>query len=287
LPALADGLSATFRALSFIALFQAAGMAIFFALFGRLLTASGVLLRRAALGTAVLALAFVVVQYGLEAARMSGELSGVFDSSMQGLVLQSSTAAAFAWRLAGLAILLAGLRARSDAGALLSLLGATLVLCSFALVGHTSSHPHRWALSLLLLTHLAIVAFWFGALVPLSVASRRESPSAAAEITDAFSRLALSIVPVLVVAGLVLAALILKDLSALRTTYGQLLLVKFTGFALLMGLAALNKWYLGPALKTGDPRVGVLFRRSLGAEYALIAAVLAVTAVLTTFYSPE
>jgi hypothetical protein len=52
-----------------------------------------------------------------------------------------------------------------------------------------------------------------------------------------------SCAPALLVAGLMLAALILKSLSALRSVYGQLLIVKLVGFALLMGLAALNKRY--------------------------------------------
>jgi putative copper resistance protein D len=66
-----------------------------------------------------------------------------------------------------------------------------------------------------------------------------------------------------------------------------LLHYKVAGFAVLMGFAALNKWRFGPALSRGDARATAAFRRSLAAEYVLIAAVLSVTAVLTSFYSPE
>jgi putative copper export protein len=52
-------------------------------------------------------------------------------------------------------------------------------------------------------------------------------------------------------------------------------------------LAALNKWRLGPGVRRGDSRARIRFRRSLAAEYALIAAVLGVTAILTSFYSPD
>jgi putative copper export protein len=66
-----------------------------------------------------------------------------------------------------------------------------------------------------------------------------------------------------------------------------LLIAKAVGFAVLMGLAAANKWRLGPALVHGPVQSGQWFRRSVAAEYVLIAAVLTITAVMTSFFSPE
>jgi putative copper resistance protein D len=282
-----DGLSATFRALSFVALFQAAGIAIFLALFGRLLASSAPAIRRVGVFSALFALALLTAQYAMEAGRMSGEMAGVLDASLQALVLHSSTATAFAMRVVGVVLIVASLRADSAVQFVAGLAGVALAIGSFTLVGHTAMHAERWLLGLLLLAHLFIVAFWFGALVPLHIASTRESAPNAAALTESFSRLALRIVPLLLLAGLVLGAVILKSLANLWTTYGQLLLAKLLGFALLMGLAALNKWRLGPALASGGARAGAAFRRSLVAEYLLIAAVLSITAVLTSFYSPE
>jgi putative copper export protein len=59
------------------------------------------------------------------------------------------------------------------------------------------------------------------------------------------------------------------------------------GFTLLMGLAAANKWRLGPALAQGTADSGRRFRRAVGAEYVLIVAVLTITVVMTSFFSPE
>src|SRR5437764_12279563 len=84
-----------------------------------------------------------------------------------------------------------------------------------------------------------------------------------------------------------LSVLLLKGFAGLRTTYGHLLLVKLAAFAALMGLGALNKWRLGPAGGRGDPRATAAFRRCLKSEYILIAAVLSVPAILTSFYSPD
>lgn len=281
-----DALSATLRALSFVALFQAAGIAMFLAIFGQRLAACLPALQRIGRNSAWVAIALVILQYSIEAARMSGELAGVMDSQLQSLVLHSPTATALGWRVAGMLCIALALRGRGAAVAS-SLVGATLAIAAFALLGHTATHADRWVLSLLLLAHLLIVAFWFGALVPLHVAASREPAAIAAAVTESFSKAALRIVPILFLAGLVLGAVLLKEPAALKTEYGQLLLVKIALFALIMALAALNKWRFGPALASGGRAAAAVFRRSLAIEYLLIAAVLSVTAVLTSFYSPD
>jgi putative copper export protein len=80
---------------------------------------------------------------------------------------------------------------------------------------------------------------------------------------------------------------LLPKLAALHRPYGELLIAKVVGFCLLMPLAALNRWRLGPALQHGDPAAGRRFRQVVVAEFALLAAILCITAVMTTFYSPE
>jgi putative copper export protein len=135
--------------------------------------------------------------------------------------------------------------------------------------------------------HLLVLAFWFGALWPLGIATLRESPARAADIIRRFTALATWLVPVVLLAGLAMAVLLLPNLSALSEPYGELLIAKGLGFALLMGLAAANKWRLGPALVSATAQSGRWFRRSLAAEFVLIAAVLTITAVMTSFFSPE
>jgi putative copper export protein len=230
-------------------------------------------------------------------------MSGVADREMQLTALHSSEGAAFGLRMTGLVLVAAGLRwgwrpvvAMADSGApagsggavrngpVVAILGAVLAVAGFTVTGHTSVSPHRATAVALLVLHLLIVAFWIGALWPLYLAPTREQRPVAARLIDAFSRSAAWLVPVILVAGGGLAALLVPDLSAFRQPYGELLLVKVVFFALLMGLAALNKRSFGPACAQGETRA---FRRTVVAEYVLICFVLAVTAALTTFYSPE
>jgi putative copper export protein len=104
----------------------------------------------------------------------------------------------------------------------------------------------------------------------------------------AFSAIALWLVPMIALAGVALAMLLLPDPSALwREPYGRLLCVKMTLFALLMVLAALNRQRFAPAIGRGEAAAVVHFRRSVAGEYFLICIVLTVTAAMTGFFSPE
>jgi len=159
-----------------------------------------------------------------------------------------------------------------------------LALAAFTLTGHTSVTPHRPAAATLLTLHLLVVAFWLGSLWPLYLAAGREPPPVAAHLIDAFSRVAAWVVPVILLAGVGLTVLLVPDWAVFKQPYGQLLLAKVALFAVLMALATLNKWTLGPACARGRTRA---FKQAVAVEYVLICAVLAITAMMTTFYSPE
>lgn len=284
---LVDGLSAGLRALSFVALFQATGAAIYLACFGELLVTTRRAVQRLAFVSALVAIVLLVLQYLLEAGRMGGELASVMDRQLQTVALHSPAARALAVRVVGLIVLALALRMKSKPGIALTVAATSVVLLGFTLMGHTESHSPRWLLVTLLLAHLLVVSFWFGALVPLRLAASYETPRTASAAIEAFSAAATWIVPALFVAGLALAAILLGSFAKLLTPYGQLLIVKVVGFALLLGLASLNKWRLGPAVAMGDKGRTRSFQRSLQLEYVLIAAVLTVTTVMTTFFSPD
>ncbi len=282
-----DALSVTLRALSFLALFQAAGAAFFIAIFKLDGTASDLPVRALGRRAALAATGLLLAHYLLEAGRMGGELAAVLDPALQGIVLHSGNSVELAGQLVGLVLMSAGFRSHRSPAPTLAALGGATALASFTFVGHTVSHPQRWLMGAVLLWHLLVVAFWFGALIPLGRIASYERAVTAAQIVGKFSRLATWLVPSLFIAGLTLAIELLPDLAASGTPYGRLLLVKVAGFALLMLFASLNKWRLAPALARGEASATRSFHRSLAAEYLLIAGVLCITAALTTFYSPE
>jgi putative copper resistance protein D len=285
---LVDVVSVIVRALSFIAILQAAGMTIFLPVLGSALAAQTQrALRQLTRRSALIALPLLLLHFVLEPARMGGDFAAVADSQLQVMALHSPMATALAWKLAGMFLIAVGTIWSWKRGKELALLGAAVALVGFTQTGHTATHSAHLILQCLLWMHLAIGAFWFGALLPLNRIVRNEPAPMAAAIIQRFSFIAGWLVPMLAVAGIAMAWLLLGSVSALATAYGVLLLGKLLLFAVLMVLAALNRWRHGPALASQRNGAANAFRFTVLVEYFLLLGVLLATATLTTLFSPE
>ncbi len=281
-----DIVSIGLRAVSLVAVLQAAGIAMFLWLFGGTLARSAGTIRSLGICTAAAGAFFTLAHHLVQPARMTGSFSGLFDGSLQAMLLSSDAGATNAVRILGLVLLVLGLSKLNRLGEAIGLIGATLVAVSFGLMGHTATHDQRWVLVALLVVHLLIITFWFGALLPLYMAAARETVEDNALVIGNFSAIAAWLVPIIFVAGLGMSILLLEELNNLWTAYGVSLLAKVSGFAVLMGLATLNKWRFGPAIVAGHAPALRNFQRSVVAEWGLIVAVLVVTAVMTGLFSP-
>lgn len=283
----ADSLAIALRGLSYAATLQAAGTPMFLCLYGASLDRSAAVVRRIGIVTAATALVLCLTHALVEPARLTGELSGIFDLSLQRLLLASPAGTATAVRLLGLALVLIGLRRRGRTGPTTALVGAAIAAISFALMGHTAADSQRWLLAPLLLAHVAVAAFWLGSLWPLRAIAGREPHELAGQLIQAFSRTAGWLVPLIPIAGIAMASLLLPGWSSLRSPYGFALGAKLAGLTLLLGLAAANKWRFGPRIGRGDRQAAVAFRRGVSAEWLLILLVVIVTALMTASFSPD
>lgn len=284
----ADLLVVGLRALSFVAIFQAAGAAIFIALFGpRLDAAAGERLLSLTRVAAVAALVLTVLNYVLTPARMAGSMGGTFDASLDSLQLRSNAGGANIVRVVGLALLVVSLDRVSRLNTIVAGAGAALAILSFALMGHTAIHPLRWLLAPLLLAHVGVVAFWFGALWPLASIVRTEPAERAAAIVARFSQLATRLVPLILICGVAISVVFIRSWAELFTGYGALVLAKTASFGVLLWLAALHTWRYASWIAAGDRAAARSFGRTVRVEWGLIAAVLIATAVMTTLFAPE
>lgn len=282
-----DALVVALRAIAFVALFQAAGGAIVLALYDRdLASATADRLRMLTRVAALIALCAAVLHYVLTPARMAGDFGSTFDPALESLLLRSNSGSAHIVRVVGLAVLLLALDRASRLNTWASLGGAALALLSFALMGHTTIHAQRWALAPLLLVHVAVGAYWLGALAGLYVAVRDNGPSAGSLVAR-FSSHATTLVPAIFVAGSIMSVLFVRSAAELATPYGAMIVGKTVAFGVLMILAARNKWRFGPRLLAGDAAAALGLKRAIGAEWLLIAAVLVATAAMTTLFAPE
>jgi putative copper resistance protein D len=275
-----DLIAAAIKAIGLLAVLQAAGVAVFVALYGSHCGSSLPRIRSVGFWSSVAATMCVLIAQSLEAGRMAGEFAGVFDPSLQLLNWCSDAASASLVRVLGCILICVGLRASVS----LELVGALVVVASFAMTGHTASHDYRYVLATLLTSHVAIAAFWIGALPALMGVVKRETSLQAIE---SFSRHALWCVPALALAGVSMAWVLLPNLAALGTSYGFALLAKVGGYAALLALAAFNKLRLTPRMQRGDQQARRVFIRSVAIEYGVIALVICATASMTTIFPLE
>lgn len=239
-------------------------------------------IKRQAAFFAVLALVAAVFGFVLQGAALLGDAGGVTDPEMLGLLWQTPVGDALTYQVIGAVVIIAGLFIPYF-GRWISLAGGILALWSLAQIGHVPQVEQTGA-RLLLLLHLLGVAFWIGILGPLRNLSRQpEHLDRAARLGHLFGRVASVTVPFLILAGLLMAWLLLGDLRSLVSTpYGLTLLVKLSLVVLILALAAANKHRFVPAMQAGDAEAARHLARSIELEALVIALVLMVTATLTT-----
>ena len=173
----------------------------------------------------------------------------------------------------------AGLVARRSASGSVSRAWSAVALAgvglSLAASGHAATAPPQWLTRPSVFLHGVAVAFWVGALAPLAAMAWRPAEGLL-DALNRFSRLAAPVVGLLTLSGLALAIVQLQSFRALiETSYGILLSIKLALVAVLLALAALNRFRLTPALAR-DPANTRPLAQSILVECIVIAGILAV-----------
>lgn len=240
------------------------------------------LMFRTSLIAAALAALFTMLRISLQAGQLYDEgIIGLYDMEMIGLVTEGPLGTSSYVRLAGLvtimiAVIIPALRMP------LVILGSILVTSSFALVGHATKD--QMILGTLITLHLLAVSYWLGGLYPLyKLSDQSDSLSSAGETAHKFGKQAAIIVPILIVFGLAFAIyLVGSPIKLLGTEYGLILMTKVIVVALLLGLAALNKFRIVPMLLEGQQSAAHHLRTSIRLEFLAFILIFAITAVLTS-----
>lgn len=265
-----------------------------------------VALLAAALGA--LSAAAGVVLEGAEAAGVSG-----FSALKETIVRETlETKFGTIWGLAALAWIAFGLLAAAllrPAGGRSLGWGRTLLLAAPlafvvivpALAGHGSTQSPVALNFPVNVVHVAAMAIWLGGLATLLFVAPRgtrelepgDRSRLLAAALSRFSQLALIAVGALLVTGLIQAYVYVRHLDALiETGYGRAVLIKFVLLMALIGIGAYNRRNSVPQLNRiaagGEPpgRAGLLLRRALRAEVALLVVVIGVTAALASYAPP-
>jgi len=253
----------------------------------------------AALGA--LGAAAQIVLEGAEAAGISGFSALKWSIVKETLGTRFGTVwgwAFVAWVVfaAALPLLLAPRRARLALAVPL----AFLVLAP-ALGGHASTQSPVGLNFPVNVVHVGAMAIWLGGLATLLLvlpaATRPLEPAdrgrLLASALNRFSQLALIAVGAILLTGLIQAYVYVRHPGDLLSTgYGRAVLAKFLLLLVVVAFAAYNRRRSVPRLRriaeSGETpgRTGVLLRRALRAEVALLLVVLGVTAALASYAPP-
>jgi copper transport protein len=268
--------------------------------------------RRILAGAWWLALGATVLSVPLQATYAAGgSLADAFDASVIGDELGARTGRAWLVRLvllAAVAVVGPRLARRARGGGRKALLpvavaGGLALLATITVTGHATSGDLVGLAVVTDVVHLSAVSVWLGGLALLLGAVLRPTDGVgdgrAEAIATRFTDVAFGAVMVIVASGVVQAWRQLGSWDALvDSSYGRLLLVKVGFFVLMVAAAAASRSWVrqrararmaslalspGPgavrASPSGRAPLSVL-RRSVAAEIALAAGVLAVTAAL-------
>ena len=233
---------------------------------------------RAILAAMIVGVVSAVASLGLQGVDLLGlPLSSLVAAAPWGIALGTSLGPSLLVAIAALGLGMSAMRSKR-AGRILSAIAISGVGLALAASGHAATAPPQLLTRPAVFLHGIAVAFWLGAMMPL-IAMLWSRKGAALPIVQRFSTIAVPVVAVLALTGLTLAIIQVESFGALVTTkYGNILSIKLVLVAVLLGLAALNRFRFTPALARGAGAAKPL-SRSILLECMAALGILAVVAL--------
>ena len=240
---------------------------------------------------------------------MTASMSGVAiidvdRASIAAMAFETPMGLAWQARMAALAAIAALAIARNPVARAAKLAFAAAALTSLAWTGHGAAGEATtgWVQLVADIVHLLAAGAWVGAIVALGLMVARSASrlTSAGFISmhgalDGFSKAGTIFVALLIISGSVNTWILVGPAGVSlvgRDRYVQVLAIKLALFVAMLGLAAMNRFRLTPALSR-DLDAGAVpseahraLRRSMAIEAGLAASVLAIVAWLGTLVPP-
>ena len=256
-----------------------AGMAFFFAFLSPAPASSA--FRRISVATLGLGIPLIILSVGLQGLDLLGlPLSSILDLKPWIAVSGSTFFTMSLLELLTVVLAVAALmQTYAHFNKFLSILALLSVGCARAASGHAALADPVWLMRPAVFLHTTMVAIWFGALPPLLWLALTQIHS----FKDAlwrFATTALMSVEILLIAGLALATVQIREATTLLTTdYGRILVIKLSLVTLLLLLALWNRHIATPSVMAGDKKATKLISVSIAIEILLIISILGVAAL--------
>jgi putative copper resistance protein D len=275
-----------------------------FALYGGRDKASGPSRNQLILLTLVAALLSVAGLLAMTAAMSGVAIIDVDRASIAAMVFDTPMGLAWQLRMLALAAIAALAIAHNPVArvAMVTLAGAALASLAWTGHGAAGEATTGWVQLVADIVHLLAAGAWVGALVALGLMVARDASRLTSadfismhHALDGFSKAGTVFVALLIITGSINTWVLVGPAGiglVGSDPYVQLLAFKLALFAAMLGLAAINRFRLTPALlrdlESGAVPSGALraLRRSIAIEAGLAASVLAIVAWLGTLVPP-
>jgi len=167
-------------------------------------------------------------------------------------------------------------------------LGSAVSVASFLVTGHAATAPPVWLMAPVVAVHLFCAAFWIAALYPLAKTTQDAEITQAGAVMTQFSNRAVWTVAALFLSGVVITWIQVESpANMLSSDYGLRLTGKLVIFFALLGLAAMNKMVLTPALEKADGAAPEKLRRTIKFEYGAMVLIIGAAVSLTLVTPPR
>lgn len=164
------------------------------------------------------------------------------------------------------------------------IISGLFLIYSFLLSGH--SVELGLIPRFLIAVHIVIFGWWFGSLYPLWKKCSEYNYNQLHQEMERFGRQASIAVPLLLVAGGMLAYQLIGSINELfGSSYGRALMLKLLFVVCILALATYHKFKLVPLLKQHEGKEKLA--RSITIEMGIAVAILLITSGLTSFVGPE
>ncbi len=236
---------------------------------------------RRAIMVASTALALAVAtRFGMSAMELAGGWDGAL--GLAGLVFEMQQTSIFA-SASAVCLFAAGAVFRSR---MLLASGAILAALAFGLTGHARSQEMPWLAAGIVALHVVLAGFWASAPITLWPTSSLSEVELASRNRH-FGQVAIIAMPVLLIAGAVLAWLFGGGVEGLTSSaYGAMIAIKAICAMVALGIGAWNRLVLAGALETDALKARPRLARAMALDSVLFAAAIIAVVFATTIAAP-
>ena len=215
------------------------------------------------------------------AGNLGGDIESIYNVDLINLSLETLQSKSILLLFVGFILLFFLIKNLNFLSKILYLLGTSILVISFIVVGHSFSSGIYS--QLLVIVHVICISYWVGSFLPLRHICTINNCKNLHKVAHNFGVYAVIYISLLVITGLIFSYILLGGVSPLITSYyGNVLLIKILLVSIILMIGAINKFKIVPNIKVNQLDGQNKLKSSIEIEMIITFLVLLLTSILTT-----